>query len=163
MSTQDKIEIQEKHDLDVCLQLFNNLFEKINWEIPTNNRADVYITATTRSNKIGIYAVEIKQRNCRLLDFEDTIIQADKYEYLMSLTSAYTPLYFVIFNDCIAVYNLAKIGAKSLSKRLQLMNKITYQSNDKDYKAVYGLTPKMANIFIYKKENANDKQIAQET
>lgn len=156
MSTQDKIEIQEKHDLDVCLQLFNNLFLNINWEIPTNNRADVYITATTRSNKTGIYAVEIKQRNCRLLDFEDTIIQTDKYDYLMSLTSAYTPLYFVIFNDCIAVYNLAKIGAKSLSKRLQLMNRITYQSNDKDYKEVYGLTPEMAQIFINKKRYANN-------
>lgn len=43
------------------------------------------------------------------------------------------------------------------------MNRITYQSNDKDYKAVYGLTPKMGKIFIIKKENANDKQIAQET
>lgn len=112
MSTKDKIKIQEKNDLDVCLQLFNNLFSNIIWEIPTNNRADVYITATTRSNKVGIYAVEIKQRNCRLLDFEDTIIQTDKYDYLMSLTSAYTPLYFVIFNDCIAVYNLAKIKTK---------------------------------------------------
>lgn len=162
MSTKDKIKIQEKHDLDVCLQLFNKLFSDINWEIPINNRADVYITATTRNNKIGIYAVEIKQRNCRLLDFDDTIIQVDKYDYLMSLTSAYTPLYFVIFNDCIAVYNLAKIGAKSLSKRLQFMNKITYQSNDKDYKEVYGLTPKMAQIFINKKRYANDKQTTKE-
>lgn len=156
MSTKDKIKIQEKYDLYICLQLFNNLFSNINWEIPINNRADVYITATTRSNKTGIYAVEIKQRNCRLLDFDDTIIQVDKYEYLMSLTSAYTPLYFVIFNDCIAVYNLGKIGAKNLSKRLQLMNKTTYQSNDKDYKEVYGLIPEMAKIFIYKKENANN-------
>lgn len=162
MSTQDKIEIQEKHDLNICLQLFNSLFEKINWEIPTNNRSDVYITATTRNNKVGIYAVEIKQRNCRLLDFDDTIIQVDKYDYLMSLTSAYTPLYFVIFNDCIAIYNLTKINDKNLSKRLQLMNRITYQSNDKDYKEVYGLTPEMANIFIYKKENANHKQTTKE-
>lgn len=162
MSTKDKIKLQEKHDLDVCLQLFNNLFSNIIWEIPINNRADVYITATTRSNKVGIYAVEIKQRNCRLLDFDDTIIQVDKYEYLMSLTSAYTPLYFVIFNDCIAVYNLTKIGAKSLSKRLQLMNKITYQSNDKDYKEVYGLTPKMGKIFIIKKRYADNKQTTKE-
>lgn len=148
MSTKEKIELQEKHDLNICLQLFNILFQNIDWEIPINNRADVYITATTRSNKVGIYAVEIKQRNCRLLDFEDTIIQTDKYDYLMSLTSAYTPLYFVIFNDCIAVYNLTKINDKNLSKRLQLMNKVTYQSNDKDYKEVYGLTPEMANIFM---------------
>lgn len=162
MSTKEKIELQEKHDLNICLQLFNILFQNIDWEIPINNRADVYITATTRSNKVGIYAVEIKQRNCRLLDFDDTIIQADKYDYLMSLTSSYTPLYFVIFNDCIAVYNLAKIGDKRLSKRLQLMNKITYQSNDKDYKEVYGLTPKMGKIFIYKKRYANDKQTTKE-
>lgn len=151
MNTKDKIKLQEKHDLNICLQLFNELFSNINWKIPKDNRADVYITATTRSNKTGIYAVEIKQRNCRLLDFDDTIIQTDKYDYLMSLTSAYTPLYFVIFNDCIAVYNLNKVDTKNLSKRLQLMNKITYQSNNKDYKEVYGLTPKMAQIFIYKR------------
>ena len=149
-----RIEQQETKDKNKCLELFNSLFETIKYEVPSDNRADLYVTATTKSNKTGIYAVEIKQRNCNLLDFADTIIQVDKYNYLKSLTG-YTALYFVIFNDCVAVYNLDKVNKKSLVKRMQMMNKITIQSADKDYKLVYGLTPNFAKIFIIDNDNNN--------
>lgn len=154
-----RINQQEIKDKNKCLELFNSLFASIKYEVPSDNRADLYVTATTKSNKTGIYAVEIKQRNCNLLDYSDTIIQVDKYDYLKSLTG-YTALYFVIFNDCVAVYNLDKVSRKNLVKRKQMMNKITIQSSDKDYKLVYGLTPNLAKIFIIdnnKDKNADNK------
>ena len=148
-----RINQQEQKDKNKCLELFNSLFASVRYEVPSDNRADLYITATTKSNKTGIYAVEIKQRNCNLLDYSDTIIQVDKYNYLKSL-SGYTALYFVIFDDCVAVYNLDKVNSKALVKRMQMMNKITIQSQDKECKLVYGLTPNLAKIFI----NNNNKE-----
>lgn len=149
-----RINQQEIKDKKKCLELFNTLFASVKYEVPSDNRADLYVTATAKSNKTGIYAIEIKQRNCNLLDYSDTIIQVDKYNYLKSL-SGYTALYFVIFNDCVAVYNLDKVNSKALVKRKQMMNKITIQSSDKDYKLVYGLTPNFAKIFIIDNDNNN--------
>lgn len=150
MSTYEKLQLkikeQEKNDLTYCLQFFNTQFAKIDYEIPENIRSDVYITATTKNmNKIE-YNVEIKQRNCNINTYNDTILQVDKYDYLVS-DKTKMPIYYVIFEDCIAVYNLSKIDITKVEKRWQQMNKTTFLNYNKIEKEVYGLTPNLATIF----------------
>lgn len=157
--TRCAISIQEKKDLNNCLQFFNYQFEKIEYEIPSCNRSDVNITATTHSNKTIEYNVEIKERNCNIDTFNDSIIEVDKYNYLIS-DKTKIPIYYVIFDDCIAVYNLAKIDISKVERRFQKMNKTTFSNSDnKIYKEVYGLIQNLAttfNKFNYKKiRNAN--------
>lgn len=155
----EKIQQQEKKDLTNCLQFFNYQFEKIEYEIPEDIRSDVYITATTILNNEIEYNIEIKQRNCNIDTYNDTILQVDKYNYLVS-DQTKIPIYYVIFNDCIAVYNLAKIDISKVERRFQKMNKTTFSNSDnKILKEVYGLTPELATRFnkdnLTKIRNAN--------
>lgn len=156
---QNKIKQQESIDLNNCIKFFNYQFEKIEYIIPEDNRSDVNITATTKLEYEIEYNVEIKERNCYFTTFDDTIIEVDKYNYLMSDKNK-TNIYYVIYKDCIAVYNLSKIDITKCNKRMQLMNKKTMKDkNDKIYKEVYGLTQNLAttfNKFNYNKiKNAN--------
>lgn len=156
--TQQAIQLQEKKDLDKCIQFFNYQFKHIKYEIPSCNRSDVNITATTRSNQDIVYNVEIKERNCNIDTFNDSIIEIDKYNYLVS-DQTKIPLYYVEYKDCIAVYNLSKIDISKVERRFQKMTKTTFSNSEKIYKEVYGLKPELATTFNkinYKKiQNAN--------
>lgn len=159
----EKIQQQEKKDLTNCLQFFNYQFDKIEYQIPEDIRSDVYITATTILNNEIEYNVEIKQRNCNIDTYPDSILQVDKYNYLVS-DKTKIPVYYVIYNDCIAVYNLSKIDINKVEKRWQQMNRNTLDYSDKKiYKEVYGLTPNLATIFnkynYNKIRNANHQQV----
>lgn len=157
--TQLAIQKQEKKDLNHCLQFFNYQFDQIQYDIPDNNRSDVYITATTKLDVEIEYNVEIKQRNCYLDTFPDSIIEVDKYNYLVS-DQTKIPIYYVEFKDCIAVYNLSKIDISKVEKRWQKMQYKTMKNDNKKVnKEVYGLTPNLAttfNKYNFKKiKNAN--------
>ena len=161
--TQQAIQHQEKKDLSNCLQFFNYQFDHIQYDIPDNNRSDVYITATTQLDVEIEYNVEIKQRNCYLDTFPDSIIEVDKYNYLVS-DQTKIPIYYVEFKDVIAVYNLSKIDITKVEKRSQQMNhKTMTNDNKKVNKEVYGLTPNLAttfNKYNFKKiKNANYQYI----
>ena len=152
------IQHQEKEDLSKCIQFFKSQFAKVEYVIPNNNKSDVNITATYLDNKI-VYNVEIKQRNCYLDTFPDSIIEVDKYNYLVS-DNTKIPIYYVEYKDVIAIYNLSKIDINKVEKRSQLMQYKTMKNdNKKIYKKVYGLTPNLAttfNKYNYKKiKNAN--------
>ena len=148
----EKIEKQEEKDRNECLRLFCKLFKTVQYEVPQNIRSDLYVTATTNNNKVGIYNIEIKQRNCNIDTYKDTILEVSKYEYMMSDTGK-TAIYFVIFNDCYAIYNLNKLYINKSGKRLQMMNNITYTNNaHKVYKEVIGLTKENAKIYAKNKE-----------
>lgn len=154
------IQHQEKEDLAKCIQFFQSQFAKVEYVIPSDNRSDVNITATYLDNKIE-YNVEIKQRNCYLNTFPDSIIEVDKYNYLVTDTTK-IPIYYVQYKDCIAIYNLSKIDINKVEKRSQQMNYKTMKcDNKKVNKEVYGLTPNLAttfNKYNFKKiKNANYK------
>lgn len=161
MNLKKKFSNKKKKDLTNCLQFFNYQFDKIEYQIPEDIRSDVYITATTILNNEIEYNVEIKQRNCDIDTYPDSILQVDKYNYLIS-DKTKIPIYYVIYNDVIAVYNLSKIDINKVEKRWQKMNINTLDYlGDKKYKEVYGLSPELATTFdkntLIKIKNANYK------
>lgn len=144
-----KIDKQERKDLKKCIDFLQTKFSKIKYIIPENLRSDVNVTGTTKSNKEYYYNIEIKERYCYSYTYTDTILEVDKYNYLIQDTTK-IPIYFIIFKDCIAVFNLAKIDINKVEKRKQLMNKTTFNSDEKIEKIeknVYGLTTDLATTF----------------
>lgn len=119
----------------------------------TNNRVDIYFTATTINNKEVAYVGEIKERKYPLSNPDNKVtywmLQFDKLEELKK-NKEHRPLYINIFsNNIILVWDLNKLDFSKIEKKEMELNKTTLENTGKKIKIYYDLPSDQATLIRY--------------
>lgn len=80
--------------------LFSGCTINLEQHIEDSGEIDIFMTATTKNNREYYYAIECKDREYRLSDFDDWIIETRKYRALKQASiRGYRPIYINTFPD----------------------------------------------------------------
>lgn len=119
----------------------------------TNNRVDIYFTATTTNNKEVAYVGEIKERKYPLSNPNNKVtywmLQLDKLEELKK-NKEHRPLYINIFsNNIILVWDLNKLDFSNMEKKKMELKKTTLEDTGTKIKHYFDLPSNMATLIKY--------------
>lgn len=119
----------------------------------TNNRVDIYFTATTTNNKEVAYVGEIKERKYPLSNPDNKVtywmLQLDKLEELKK-NKEHRPLYINIFsNNIILVWDLNKLDFSNMEKKKMELKKTTLEDTGTKIKHYFDLPSNMATLIKY--------------
>lgn len=119
----------------------------------TNNRVDIYFTATTINNKEIAYVGEIKERKYPLSNPDNKVtywmMEIDKLEELKK-NKEHRPLYINFFtNNMILVWDLNKLDFSKIEKKEMELKKKTMENKGTKIKHYFDLPSDWATLIKY--------------
>nr|WP_320038869.1 hypothetical protein [uncultured Bacteroides sp.] len=145
--SQQEIELQEKKDRSITIELFNNLFTSINTDIrDITAHTDLFLTGYTLSHNKA-YNVEIKEREMYSNTFPDCYLELKKYQHLLEDNYTHSMVYLCIYKDAILIWNLSNIDMKDVTLTKRWMKKSTFNGEEMELKDVYLLPINKAKQF----------------
>ena len=146
MTNEQKIREQELKDRQEVIRLFNTIFKDVQYTaLPITG-----VTASTTS-KIGLYNVEIKERDISINRFNDCFLEVMKHDSLKSTYTDHKPLYIALYPDnrIACVWSINDLDFNKIIKTKRWMNKSTYCNKEKVLKDVYLLPIELAKQYKY--------------
>lgn len=151
MTDEQRIREQELKDREEVIRLFNCLFKDLKYTaLPISATTDITVTASTTS-KIGLYNVEIKERDIPINRFGDCFLEVMKYDSLKETYTDHKPLYVALYpNDRTAcIWSINDLDFSNITKTKRWMAKSTYCNKEKVLKDVYLLPLELAKQYKY--------------
>jgi len=151
MTNEQRIREQELKDREEVIKLFNGLFNDLKYtSLPITATTDITITASTAS-KIGLYNVEIKERDIPINRFGDCFLEVMKYDALTSTYTDHRPLYIALYpmNRTACIWSVNDLDFNKIIKTKRWMAKSTYCNKEKVLKDVYLLPLGLAKQYKY--------------
>lgn len=151
MTDKQRIKEQEKKDRQEVIRLFSTIFKDLKYTaLPISGATDITVTAST-TNKVGLYNVEIKERDISINRFNDCFLEVMKYDSLKDTYTDHRPLYIALYpNDRIAcIWSINDLDFSNITKTKKWMNKSTYCNKEKVLKEVYLLPLELAKQYKY--------------
>lgn len=151
MTNEQRIREQELKDREQVIRLFNGLFKDVRYtQLPITGATDITVTASTTS-KIGLYNVEIKERDISINKFNDCFLEVMKYDSLKDTYTDHRPLYVALYpNDRTAcIWSINDLDFSNITKTKRWMAKSTYCNKEKVLKDVYLLPLELAKQYKY--------------
>lgn len=151
MTDKQRIEQQELKDREEVIRLFNGLFKDVRYtQLPISGATDITVTASTTS-KIGMYNVEIKERDISINRFNDCFLEVMKYDSLKSTFTDHKPLYVALYPDSriACIWSINDLDFSNIIRTKRWMNKSTYCNKEKVLKDVYLLPISVAKQYKY--------------
>lgn len=155
MTDYDRQEIRDREIIKKCvcenyLHITNPDYIQVT---ETNNRVDIYFTATTTNNKEVAYVGEIKERKYPLSNPNNKVtywmLQLDKLEELKK-NKEHRPLYINIFsNNIILVWDLNKLDFSKIEKKKMELKKTTLEDTGTKVKHYFDLPSNLATLIKY--------------
>ena len=139
MTDEQRIKEQELKDRQEVIRLFNGLFKDLKYTaLPISATTDITVTAST-TNKVGLYNVEIKERDIPIDKFNDCFLEVMKYDSLKSTFTDHKPLYIALYstNRTACIWSINDLDFNNITKTKRWMNKSTYCNKEKILKDVY--------------------------
>lgn len=151
MTNKQRIREQELKDREEVIRLFNTIFKDLKYtQLPISGATDITVTAST-TTKVGLYNVEIKERDIPINRFNDCFLEVMKYDSLKSTFTDHKPLYVVLYptNRTACVWSINDLDFNKITKTKRWMNKSTYCNKEKVLKDVYLLPLSAAKKYKY--------------
>lgn len=155
MTDYDKQELRDREIIKkyVCENYLHITNSNYIQPTETNNRVDIYFTATTTNNKEVAYVAEIKERKYPLSNPDNKVtywmLQLDKLEELKK-NKEHRPLYINIFsNNIILVWDLNKLDFSKIDKKEMELKKTTLEDTGTKVKHYFDLPSNMATLIKY--------------
>lgn len=151
MTNEQRIKEQELKDRQEVIRLFNGLFKDVQYTaLPITGVTDLTVTAST-TTKVGLYNVEIKERDISINRFNDCFLEVMKYDSLKDTYTDHRPLYVALYsNDRTAcIWSINDLDFNKITKTKQWMAKSTYCNKEKVLKDVYLLPLELAKQYKY--------------
>ncbi|SCH14967.1 hypothetical protein [uncultured Bacteroides sp.] len=151
MTNKERIKEQELKDREEVIRLFNGLFKDLKYtQLPISASTDITVTAST-TNKVGLYNVEIKERDISINRFNDCFLEVMKHDSLKSTYTDHKPLYVALYPDnrIACVWSINDLDFNNITKTKRWMNKSTYCNKEKVLKDVYLLPLELAKQYKY--------------
>lgn len=151
MTDKQRIKEQELKDREEVIKLFNSIFQDVQYTaLPISGATDITVTASTTS-KIGLYNVEIKERDISIDKFNDCFLEVMKYDALTSTYTNHKPLYIALYPDSrtACIWSINDLDFNKITKTKRWMNKSTYCNKEKVLKEVYLLPIEQAKKYKY--------------
>lgn len=155
MTDYDKQEIRDREIIKkyVCENYLHITNPDYIQPTETNNRVDIYFTATTINNKEVAYVGEIKERKYPLSNPDNKVtywmMEIDKLEELKK-NKEHRPLYINFFtNNMILVWDLKKIDFSILEKKEMELKKKTMENKGTKIKHYFDLPSDWATLIKY--------------
>lgn len=151
MTNEQRIKQQEKKDREEVIRLFNTIFKDLKYtQLPISATTDITVTAST-TNKVGLYNVEIKERDITINRFDDCFLEVMKYDSLKSTFTNHKPLYVALYpmNRTACIWSINDLDFSNITKTKRWMAKSTYCSDEKVLKEVYLLPISVAKQYKY--------------
>jgi hypothetical protein len=152
MTNEQKIREQELKDRQEVIRLFNGLFKDLKYtQLPISATTDITVTASTTTSKIGLYNVEIKERDIPINRFNDCFLEVMKHDALTSTYTDHRPLYIALYpmNRTACIWSVNDLDFNKIIKTKRWMNKSTYCNKEKVLKDVYLLPLSEAKKYKY--------------
>lgn len=114
--------------IGILKNIFSNCTLDIEQHIEDKGRVDIIMTSTTPKGNEYKYAIECKDRYCSSTQYNDWMIEVDKYNTLKEYSEqGYKPIYFNTFSDnTFMVWNLDKA---EINEGYQITPKTTVEDN----------------------------------
>lgn len=151
MTDKQRIREQELKDREEVIRLFSTIFKDIQYTaLPITGVTDLTVTATTTS-KIGMYNVEIKERDIPINRFNDCFLEVMKYDSLKSTFTDHKPIYIALYpmNRTACIWSVNDLDFNKITKTKRWMAKSTYCNKEKILKEVYLLPIEQAKQYKY--------------
>ena len=151
MTNEQRIREQELKDRQEVIRLFNGLFKDVQYTaLPITGVTDLTVTAST-TTKVGLYNVEIKERDISINRFNDCFLEVMKYDSLKDTYTDHRPLYVALYsNDRTAcIWSINDLDFNKITKTKRWMAKSTYCNKEKVLKDVYLLPLELAKQYKY--------------
>lgn len=151
MTDKQRIKEQELKDRQEVIRLFNGLFKDVRYtQLPISATTDITVTAST-TNKVGLYNVEIKERDISINRFGDCFLEVMKYDSLKSTFTDHKPLYIALYskNRTACIWSINDLDFNKITKTKRWMAKSTYCNKEKVLKDVYLLPLSEAKQYKY--------------
>lgn len=151
MTNEQRIKQQELKDREEVIRLFNDLFKDVRYtQLPISGATDITVTASTTS-KIGLYNVEIKERDISINKFNDCFLEVMKCDALTSTYTDHRPIYVVLYpsSRTACIWSINDLDFNKIIKTKRWMAKSTYCSDEKVLKEVYLLPIEQAKQYKY--------------
>lgn len=151
MTNEQKIREQELKDRQEVIRLFNTIFKDVQYTaLPITGVTDLTVTASTTS-KIGLYNVEIKERDISINRFNDCFLEVMKHDSLKSTYTDHRPLYIALYpmNRTACIWSINDLDFNKITKTKRWMAKSTYCNKEKVLKDVYLLPLELAKKYKY--------------
>jgi hypothetical protein len=151
MTDEQRIIEQELKDRQEVIKLFNGLFKDLKYtQLPISATTDITVTAST-TNKVGLYNVEIKERDIPINRFNDCFLEVMKYDSLKDTYTDHRPLYVALYpmNRTACVWSINDLDFNNITKTKRWMAKSTYCNKEKVLKDVYLLPLSAAKKYKY--------------
>ncbi len=151
MTNEQRIEEQEKKDREEVIRLFTTIFKDLKYtELPITATTDITVTAST-TTKVGLYNVEIKERDILINRFKDCFLEIMKYDSLKDTYTDHKPLYIALYpaNRIACIWSINDLDFNKITKTKRWMAKSTYCNKEKILKEVYLLPLSAAKKYKY--------------
>lgn len=151
MTEKQRIREQEVKDRQEVIRLFNDLFKDVRYTaLPISATTDITVTASTTS-KIGLYNVEIKERDIPINRFDDCFLEVMKCDALTSTYTDHRPIYVVLYpsSRTACIWSINDLDFSNITKTKRWMAKSTYCNKEKVLKDVYLLPLSAAKKYKY--------------
>lgn len=151
MTNKQRIKQQELKDREEVIRLFSTIFKDLKYtQLPISASTDITVTATTTS-KIGMYNVEIKERDIPINRFDDCFLEVMKHDALTSTYTDHNPLYIALYpkDRTACVWSINYLDFSNITKTKRWMAKSTYCNKEKVLKEVYLLPIEQAKQYKY--------------
>lgn len=151
MTNEQRIKEQELKDREEVIRLFNGLFKDLKYtQLPISATTDLTVTAST-TTQVGLYNVEIKERDISINRFNDCFLEVMKYDSLKETYTDHRPLYIALYpmNRTACVWSINDLDFNKITKTKRWMNKSTYCNKEKVLKEVYLLPLELAKQYKY--------------
>lgn len=151
MTDKQRIEEQELKDREEVIKLFSTIFKDLKYtQLSITATTDITVTAST-TNKVGLYNVEIKERDIPINRFKDCFLEVMKYDSLKSTYTDHKPLYIALYpaNRIACIWSINDLDFNKITKTKRWMAKSTYCSDEKVLKDVYLLPLELAKQYKY--------------
>lgn len=151
MTDEQRIKQQELKDRQEVIRLFSTIFKDVQYtQLPISASTDITVTAST-TNKVGIYNVEIKERDIPINRFNDCFLEVMKYDSLKDTYTDHKPLYIALYpsSRTACIWAINDLDFNNITKTKRWMNKSTYCNKEKVLKDVYLLPLSAAKKYKY--------------
>lgn len=151
MTDKQRIREQELKDRQEVIRLFNTIFQDVQYtQLPISASTDITVTAST-TNKVGIYNVEIKERDIPINRFNDCFLEVMKYDSLKDTYTDHKPIYIALYPDSrtACIWSINDLDFNNITKTKRWMAKSTYCNKEKVLKDVYLLPISAAKQYKY--------------
>lgn len=151
MTDEQRIKQQELKDRQEVIRLFSTIFKDVQYtQLPISASTDITVTAST-TNKVGIYNVEIKERDIPINRFNDCFLEVMKYDSLKDTYTDHKPIYIALYPDSrtACIWSINDLDFNNITKTKRWMAKSTYCSDEKVLKDVYLLPLELAKQYKY--------------